>query len=400
MRILLTHNRYGSAAPSGENQAFDLERQLLERHGHEVRTFVRESDAIRRRGVLGLAQAAVATPWNPLAAHAIRRAVEEFRPDVVHVHNTFPLISPAIFSALRKRAARVLTLHNYRLFCAAGIPLRNGKTCTECLDRRSALPAVRHGCYRGSRLATLPLAASVALHRFIGTWTRDVDAFIALTEFQRDAMVAAGLSPDRVWVKPNFYPGHPYAMPWSKRGDYAVFAGRLTEEKGVVSLVQAWSAWGAAAPELRIVGDGPLRSRLELLEKQDGAGRVKFLGQLPSPDAEAQIAAARLLVIPSICLEGFPMVLREAFAFGTPPAVSNLGALPRLVTDGHNGLVFSANDPQSLLRIVRDSWGRLENMSGKAREAYQEKYAEPANHQLLLRIYRAAIEVQKQKAAA
>jgi glycosyltransferase involved in cell wall biosynthesis len=185
-------------------------------------------------------------PWS---ARAIRQAVARFLPDVVHVHNTFPLISPSIFHALAGTGvARVLTLHNYRLFCPAAIPMRAGQVCTDCLDRRSVLPALQHGCYRNSRLATVPLALNVALHRAAGTWAHQVDAFIALTEFQRQRVVDAGLPASRVFVKPNFYPGNPAVVPWGQRQPYVVFAGRLTAEKGVATLIRAWQLWGPRRP--------------------------------------------------------------------------------------------------------------------------------------------------------
>ena len=239
MKILLVHNYYGSAAPSGENQVFEAERALLRQRGHRVREFVRHSDEIRGQGVWGAVKGACAVPWNPCSVVAIRRAVDAFQPDIVHVHNTFPLISPGIFPAIGHRAARVLTLHNYRLFCPAAIPLRDGRVCTDCLAARSSWPALRHGCYRHSRLATLPLAFSVALHRTLNTWTQQVDAFIALSDFQRQLMTQSGLPAARVYVKPNFYPGHPQPVPWPDRQDYAVFAGRLTAEKGVETLIRA-----------------------------------------------------------------------------------------------------------------------------------------------------------------
>jgi glycosyltransferase involved in cell wall biosynthesis len=401
-RILLAHNYYGSSAPSGENQVFELERRLLERRGHEVQVYVRSSDDLRSRGFLGAVQGALATPWNPLTTREIRRAVAEFRPDVVHVHNTFPSISPAIFSAVGGRAARVLTLHNYRLFCPAAIPLRDGKPCTECLDQRSVLPALRYGCYRDSRIATLPVALGVALNRATRLWEHHVDAFIALTQFQRERMVSAGLPAEKVWVKPNFYPGDPAVLPWADRDDCVVFAGRLSEEKGVLSLLEAWSAWGRSAPELRIVGAGPLREQLESMARQKGA-HATFLGQIQSADAEKEIARARLAVVPSICFEGFPMVLREAFAFGTPAAVSAIGPLPTIVEHGRTGVVFQPGDPASLVDTLRQVWrspGTLEAMSIQARREYEQKYAESANYDGLMRIYEEAVAVQQRRGAA
>ncbi len=393
MKILSTHNFYSSATPSGENQVFKAERQLLLNNGHALQTFTRHSDEIRTKGAVGVIQGALATPWNPWMAKTIRQQVEEFQPDVVHVHNTFPLLSPAIFHAIGKRAARVLTLHNYRLFCPAAIPMRDGKVCTECLDKRSPMPAMIHGCYRGSRTATLPLAISVGLHRMLGTWTHQVDAFICLSDFQRELLIEAGLPRDKVHVKPNFYPGNPAIVAWPDRKPYVVFAGRLTAEKGVINLLRAWQTWGTAAPELRLVGDGELRPELERM----AAGLpVRFLGQLPADKAQAEIANARLQILPSEWFEGFPMVVREAFAFGTPAAVSDIGPLPSIVQHGKSGVVFQPANPQSLLHEVHTAWetpGLLERLGQGARAEFESKYTEEANYASLMEIYRKAIEV-------
>lgn len=391
MRILLVHNFYGSAAPSGENQVFDAEKALLQARGHDVAEFTRHSDTIRKQGAWGVARGALATTWNPWMTSAISCLVTDFRPDVVHVHNTFPLISPGIFHAIGKRAARVLTLHNYRLYCPAGIPMREGKVCTDCLDSRSSLPSLRYGCYRRSRLATLPLAVSVCLHRALGTWAKEVDAFIALSDFQRQRMVEAGLPLSKVHVKSNFYPGSPVVLPWHRREPYVVFVGRLTAEKGVASLLRAWAAWGSGVPELRLVGDGEMRAQLE---KMAAGLPVRFAGQVNSADAQAQIAGARLLILPSECLEGFPMVVREAFAFATPAAVSDIGPLPSIVQHGTSGVLFRPGDPESLLREVRAAWNApslLERLGEGARAEFEAKYTEDVNYAALMSIYRQAV---------
>ena len=398
MRVLLIHNFYGSAAPSGENQAFEAERVLLVSRGHEVATFTRHSDEIRSGGVWGIIKAALATPWNPWTARLVRRAVEHFRPDVVHVHNTFPLISPAIFYAIGPRAARVLTLHNYRVLCAAGLFLREGKVCTKCADGRTVVPALVHGCYRASRLATAPVATSVALHQALGTWRHQVEAFIALSGFQRDRLVTAGLPARKVYLKPNFYPGNPAVIPWSGRGAHVVFVGRLSAEKGVLSLLRAWAAWGANAPELRLVGGGEVRAELERM----GSGLpVRFLGQKSPTLAQAEIARARLLLLPSECFEGSPMVALEAFAFGTPVGVSNLGPLPAIVAAGRNGIVFEAGNPESLLREVSAAWQTpelLERLGQGARAEFETKYTEDANYSRVMQVYEAAIRERRRSA--
>ena len=389
MKILLAHNYYGSAAPSGENQVFDAERALLRSRGHVIDEYVRHSDEIRNWGMAGAICGALATPWNPWSARAARVRTRKFVPDVVHVHNTFPLLSPSIFHAVGKHAARVLTLHNYRLFCPAAIPMREGSVCTECLDRRSVLPALKHGCYRGSRLATVPLAANVALHRWLGTWRHHVDAFIALSEFQKERMVEAGLPVGQVHVKPNFFEGNPQPVPWVLRDNVVVFAGRLSEEKGVEHLVHAWLAWGETAPELRILGDGPLRERLVSLVECRGNKRIHFMGQITASDTARQIAHARLLVLPSIWFEGFPMVIREAFAFGTPVAVSDIGPLPSIVRSGISGLIFAPANPDSLLHAIKSSWGSgsLEQLGQGARAEFEAHYNENVNYECLMDIY-------------
>ena len=397
MKIVLTHSFYSSKSPSGENEVFQIEKKLLVENNHIVETFIRHSDEIQAKGVVGVIQGALSTPWNPFMASAIKSKIENFRPDVVHVHNTFPLISPSIFQAIGKRAARVLTLHNYRLFCPAAIPMRSARVCTECLDTKSSLPSLIHGCYRDSRIATLPLAMSVGVHRKLGTWTNQVDAFICLSDFQRDLMIKAGLPAHKVHVKPNFYRGNPTVVTWPERKPYVVFAGRLSKEKGVISLISAWKKWGAQAPELRLVGDGELRTELESLAK---GLPIKFLGQLSSDKAEAEIANASLQILPSEWFEGFPMVVREAFAFGTPSAVSNIGPLPSIVEHGVSGLVFQPNNPDSLLHVVKTAWetpGLLETLGFGARKEFEEKYNEDANYAILMDIYQKAIEVSKSR---
>jgi len=395
LKILFVHNYYSSRQPSGENQVFDVERELLFRHGNDVEILTRNSDHIRAKGGFGAIQGALATSWNPWMAKAIRLKVEALKPDLVHVHNTFPLISPAIFHSIGNRAARVLTLHNYRLFCPAAIPMLHGEICTKCLDQRTAMPAMVHGCYRGSRAATLPLAFSVGLHRALGTWTKQVDAFICLSEFQRELMIEAGLPQEKVHVKPNFYPGNPAVPVWADRKPYVVFAGRLTTEKGVVNLLRAWQAWGPGTPELRLVGDGELRPELERM----AVGLpVRFLGQVSAEEAQAQIANAHLLVLSSECFEGFPMVVREAFAFGTPAAVSDLGPLPTIVEHGKSGIVFEPANPKSLLQEVRTAWetpGLLERLGQGARAEFESKYTEESNYADLIDIYSKAIEVSR-----
>jgi len=394
VRILLVHNHYGSSAPSGENNVVGEEKALLESNGHEIVEFFRYSDDIRSRGAVGALQGALATPWNPFMYRQLRKLVRAMKPDVVHVHNTFPLISPAIFHALQEFSIpRILTLHNYRLFCAAAIPMRSGQVCTECLTQESALPALRHGCYRDSKVATVPLAFNIQLHRLLGTWTNHVEAFITLTGFQSELMISAGLPQHKVYVKPNFYPGEPGVVPWAQRSDTVVFAGRLGEEKGVDLLLAAWREWGASAPQLIIVGDGPQRAIFEEQVRSSGHDNIRFTGRVSSEEAQEWIANSRLVVMPSRWFEGFPLVLREALALATPIVVSDLGPLPDLACNGDVGGVFAANDSESLLQAVRELWTNDELLHEKSKRAANEfsaKYTQEKNYLELMSIYGSA----------
>jgi glycosyltransferase involved in cell wall biosynthesis len=399
-RVLLVHNYYDSSKPSGEAQVVAVERDLLRRHGHTVSEYYRHSDEIIGQGRLGLIRGALSTPWNPFAARAVRAAARKSAADIVHVHNTFPLLSPAIFHAVGPCAARVLTLHNYRLFCAAAFLLRDGNVCTRCLDTKSAVPALRYGCYRNRRVTTVPLAFSVALHRFLHTWRRHVDAFIVLTQFQRDLMVGAGLPAERVHVKPNFFPGQPEVIPWEQRAEQVVYIGRLTAEKAVETLVRAWLAWGPSAPRLLIVGDGELRASLVELAATAPGVPIEFLGKVSRAEAHGEIARSRLLVLPSRCIEGFPLTLAEAFAYGTPAAVADIGPLPALVQDYSAGNVFSPGDPQAILDTIRSLWetqGTLEQMGRQARRAFEDDFSEQTNYATLMDIYQAAIDTHRRR---
>ena len=390
MKILCVHNYYSSSTPSGENIVFENEATMLENHGQEVVRMVRHSDEILAQGLRGLVRGGLSTPWNPSSAIAISRIIADYRPDVVHVHNTFPLLSPSIFKSIGHRAARVLTLHNYRLVCPSAIPLRKGRICTDCVDSKSPWPALLYGCYGESRLATVPLVFSAFLHRWLRTWHSQIDAFIAPSVFQKELMVSAGLPAERVFLKPHFFPGFPIPKPWELRDPYVLFAGRLSVEKGVEYLIRAWLEWGESAPELRILGEGPLRTELQQLASLMPRGRIHFLGSLPRNKTLEEIAGARLLVLPSICYEIFSLALTEAFACGTPVAVSNIGPLPSIVIKGVNGTVFEPGNALSLYHEVQSVWNNpasLAKLGRGARTAFEDRYNEERNYKMLMQIY-------------
>lgn len=383
MKILLVHNFYQQAG--GEDSVFEAEGQLLEERGHEVLRFTAHNDAIQGMGRL---QAAKATLWNGEMHARIAEVAGQFRPDVAHFHNTFPLISPAGYYAAREQGAAVVqTLHNFRLACANALFFREGQPCEDCLGRNFGWPAVRHACYRGSRLGSFVTALMVNRHRAKGTWQRAVDRYIVLTEFARERFLRAGLPESKLSVKPNFVPDPGLG---THEGGYALFVGRLSVEKGVSTLLKAWKIVGERLP-LKIAGDGPLASEVEAAS---GTGGVTWLGARPKLEVQDLMKSAKMLVVPSICYEGCPMALVEAKASGLPVVASNLGAMGAMVEPRRTGLLFRAGDPQALaeaaLEMDRDADLRQACAEG-AREDYRRAYSPDASYKTTLEIYGAAL---------
>jgi glycosyltransferase involved in cell wall biosynthesis len=395
MKILCVHNYYGSCSPSGENTVFNSEIQLLREHGHQVIEYVRHSDEIRQMGGVGSLIGGLSVPWNHFTLQNVRELIAKEKPHVMHVHNTFPLISPSIFYATRgTKTSTILTLHNYRLFCANAILLRQNKQCTICLEKNNVTSALKHGCYRDSRLATMPLALSTVLHRKLKTWQKQVDAFIALTEFQRGMMLKAGLAEEKVFVKPHFYSDPPAPREISARENKAIYIGRLGPEKGVGLLLDVWKIWGNDAPYLEIIGSGLEEEKLQRRSVELGLQhKIHFLGQLSFQQTQTYLQRAKVLLLPSLCFEGFPMVIREAFALGVPVIASRLGSMACLIDDAKNGFLFETGDAHDLLHMLKKGWldqDNLAKMGENARGTFESQYTANANYNKLMRIYQAA----------
>ena len=289
---------------------------------------------------------------------------------------------------------------SYRIFCAAGTAMRAGAACTLCADRHSVIPALRYRCYRQSLAATAPVAASIALHRSLRTLDRHVDALIALTQFQRDFFVRRGLlRGERLHVRANFMPGSPRAMHWDERESKVVYVGRMSDDKGVDVLIAAWKLWGAAAPPLVLVGEGPRRKALQrVVKKQIQSGKISFTGNLSAPATQAVLRAARMIIVPSRAFEGFPMVIREAIAYGVPIVASDVGALAGIVADSGCGVAFRVGDAAALAREARNLWNdepRMRRIAARSVEVYRELYSEDAAYQMLMKVYGAAIGLRR-----
>lgn len=395
VKILLVHNFYGSTAPSGENTAFVSEASLLRNRGDSIIEFTRHSDELLHQGFYGTVRGALGTVWNPVSLRKLKSALREIRPEIVHVHNTFPILSPSVLYATSElNIPTVMTLHNYRIGCSAATALRKDEPCTLCLDKKSVLPALRYGCYRDNRLATLPVSLMIALHSAKNTWKKNVDAFITLTEFQREKMAQFGIPEASLFVKPQFLENPSEPLPWQQRESKAVFIGRLYAAKGIHILIDSWKKWGKDAAPLEIIGDGPMRNELMIAaSKSAAASTISFLGNLSHAETMRRLSTAKLLILPSLCFEGFPMVVQEAYAYGVPIAASNIGSLPYLIPENRTGALFAPGNAESLLGSVQSLFAddrRLRILSTQARREFDSKYTADKNYDVLMSIYASA----------
>ena len=385
MKILLVHNYYQQRG--GEDVVYEQERKLLESHGHQVVAYERNNSELLHHSVLERLVTPIKTIWARDTYHEILELVRKERPQIAHVHNTFVQISPAVFAACREEGVPVVqTLHNFRLMCPAATLFRDGKVCEDCLES-GLWQGVRHACYRGSFAATAATALMLTVHRTARTWSNGVTGYIALTEFSKRKFVGAGLPREKIHVKPNFVAPDP--GPKEEFGDRAVYAGRLSPEKGVKTLLQAWRQLRISIP-LQIIGEGPLRRELEQMVSESNLTNVVFTGRLSSNETRSRIRNARLLVLPSECYENFPMTVVEAFACGTPVVCSRLGAMQEIVNDRSNGLHFAPGKAEDLARTLEWAWSnprRLQALGKAARRDYEQKYTAEHNYSELMAIY-------------
>lgn len=390
MKILVVHNSYQQAG--GEDAVVASEVELLRAHGHEVECYGRSNHEIGAMSRLALARD---TLWSPRSTEELTQLIARFAPDVMHVHNTFPLISPAAYWAADAAGVPVVqTLHNFRLLCPQAMYLRQGKVCEDCAGTVPWRGVVR-GCYRDSIPQSLVLTAMLTMHRTLGTYRSKVARYIALSEFGRDKFIAGGLPAGRIVVKPNFVDFEP---PVETQREGFLYVGRLSPEKGVALLADVLSAQAASAGgmHLRVAGTGPEAACLE------GIPGVAMLGGLDGGQVRAEMGRAQALVMPSVWYEGFPRTLVEAYGCGLPVIASRLGALPELVEEGVTGLLFEPGNAADL--AMKMQWAQahpaeMAEMGRRARRRYEERYTAEHNYAQLLAIYRAVIEERQTVAA-
>lgn len=353
MRILIAHNRYRSQEPSGEDRVVDQEATLLEQGNHEVRLVERRNDEIATFPAVKKAAIPLSVVWNPIAGHSLTQALDDFHPDVVHIHNLFPLMSPSVLQAChRRRVPVVATFHNFRQLCAGGTFFRDGRTCYDCAGHRG-LPAILHGCYKGKAITTAPMVLANLVQR--KTWQTVPSAYIFLSDAERGLFTSLDLPASRCFVKWNFIP---YGVARGTPRSIVAYTGRLSEPKGIRLLMQAWDLFesrsDALGLRLAIAGAGELEDAVRHWAATRAS--VDVLGLLSHEECGRLLSEARAVVVPSAWPEPFGLVIAEAKTAGVPPIAPAHGSFPELICDGQDGVLFPPGDAKALADIL----GRVE----------------------------------------
>ncbi|MDP3776350.1 glycosyltransferase [Methylotenera sp.] len=386
MRILIAHNYYQQAG--GEDAVVAEEVSLLERHDIAVEVYAKHNDNIN---VMPRAQVAIDTMWSRKSAEEISAVIKRFKPDVIHTHNTFPLISPSLYYAAASLNVPVVqTLHNFRLFCAQAMFMRDGKVCEDCLGKL-AWRGVMRGCYRGSKIQSAAVVGMQGLHRMLGTYQHKVTRYIALNQFCSDKFIEAGLPKSRMAIKPNFIDLPLLTDEKGKLRQGGLFVGRLSKEKGLATLAEAASIYTQA--KLEIIGIGPEERMLKTHTN------ISLQGWKTPVEIYRGMRNAAYLVMPSIWYENFPRTLVEAFACGLPVIASRLGAMAELIDDGFTGLLFEPGNAKDLAEKLQWADSHPDEMLKMGREArweYETKYTSAINFKQLMGIYKDAIHAHRE----
>ncbi len=384
MKILVGHNYYQQ--PGGEDAVVRSEIDLLRSHGHEVLLVEATNKDFNDLSMVSKISNVLSWSWSERFYHLVRRHCLDFHPDVAHFHNTFFMMTPSVYAACRSVAVPVVqTLHNFRLLCSNALLYRQGHACEECLSH-SLSRGISYGCYRNSRVLTWAVVRMLQQHRQRKTGVKEVDAFIALTDFARDKFVQGGLPKGKIWVKPNFLLSDPGVRTAAQ--DYFVFAGRLSEEKGVMVLLESFK--DLPKVPLVIMGDGPLRKTAEIYIKQHALTNIRLTGFLDKDSYYETLKKAKAIIVPSVCYENFPVAILEAFACGVPVVASGHGAMRELVRAEVTGVLFNPGDACDLKEKISSLSGDPQKtiaMGLQARKQFEEHYSAQSNYKQLMSIY-------------
>ena len=417
MKVCVVHNFYQSSSPSGEDEVFWNEVDLLKKNDVDVVIYTKNNDEIKDYGIWDKFNLPFKNIWSSRTYRELKTLLKKEKPDIVHFHNIWYLISPSAYAACKDAGVPVVqTLHNFRFFCTNALLMKNGKECEECIPTKKGdrsrvigsrlkiiVNALKYGCYRGSRVYSLPIAITQYFHSAVGTWADKVVAYIALTEFSKKKFMECGLPEEKIFVKPNFLANPP--EPDYTHKNYAVFLGRLSVEKGLDVLISAFqvlstmnyeqSAMSGLPFHLNIIGDGPMRMQLEEKVKTEKIDNIEFTGRKNFDECMRLLGKAKFMVMPAVCYENFPMAIREAFACGKPVVASNLGAMAELVQDQRTGLLFKPGSPKDLaekMRWMTEHDNECIEMGKTARKVFEQKYTAGKNLEILKEIYSKATQ--------
>lgn len=378
LNILIVHNYY--QRPGGEDTVVANEKELLLQNNHNVYEYTRSNCDICEKGILNKIKLGLTSIFSIKTYGEVKKIILEKKIDIIHVHNTFVLVSPAVYYAgLKLKKPIVQTLHNFRFICPKGILFRNGSICMKCKEH-NYLEAIKYGCYRQSKLQTLLIVLIFKIHRIIGIYDK-IDAYITLTKFDKEILETT-IDKNKIYVKPNFVFRDKGVC---KKEDFFVFIGRLDEAKGINILIENWTR--VENSKLYVFGDGPLKVELLDYIEQHKIRGVVFMGHRNYKYIRNYLSRAKALIVPSQCYESFGMVIIEAFSLCTPVIGKNIGSISTIIEDNFNGLLFDKNEELSdKIELINEDDQLLEKLISGAEES-AEKYMPEENYNILMNIY-------------
>ncbi|WP_122639135.1 glycosyltransferase family 4 protein [Romboutsia sp. Marseille-P6047] len=384
--VLMAHNYY--QVPGGEDTVFHNEVKMLEKNGHKVTKYTRHNDEIKG-GILSKLKLGIETIFSLKTYKEVKKLIDENDIDVVHVHNTLPLISPSIYYAARsKKVSVVQTIHNFRLLCPGATFTRNGEICEDCLAR-GLEQSLKNRCYRNSLSQTFIMYTMLKFHRLIGTHKKV--NYITLTNFNKNKILNLVNDERKVYIKPNFIEKRDKVERELK--DYFVYIGRLEDIKGINFLIEAWKEVNKKV-NLYIIGDGPEKDRIKIFIEENKLNNIKILGFMEREKAFDIIRKSIAVIVPSQCYEGFPMTIAESFALGVPIIGNNLGNVSSLIKNEYNGLLFEKNSMLSLKSKVEKLFYNKElniELGNNAYSTFYKYYTDDKNYEALINIYKSLV---------
>ena len=382
-KILIVHNYY--KVPGGEDTVVENEKKMLLENGHDVEMYIRHNDEINYNNKLINLRLLFNSIFSVKTYKEIKKIIKDKNIDIVHVHNTLPLISPSVYySAKACKIPVVQTIHNFRLLCPGATFTRNNKICEKCVSG-GLMNSIKYKCYRNSRIQTIVSASILKIHRVLGIYDK-IDGYIALTNFNKKKLSSL-VDSNKIFVKPNFVSINNNSNNVYKR-EYFLYLGRLDKIKGVDLILKAWKQLNGI--KLLIVGKGPDEDFLKEYVRLNNISNVEFLGFKEKKDVKELIAKAKALIIASQWYEGFPMTIIESFSMGTPVIAGKIGNMSNIIEEYNNGLFFEYNNYDSLIKKVNEVNNNeklMKKLEIGARNSYDLKYTEIINYKILMQIY-------------